>query len=63
MLLSQEMQDLLGSKAKEIASRCGDGYESDIYLTGGRAVASAFAATPEAEKDNLENNTLLRSLS
>lgn len=63
MLRSQEMQDLLYEKAAEIAARCGDGYEADVYLTGGRAVASAFTATPEAEKDNLDNNTLLRNLS
>jgi len=63
MLRSQEMQDLLGEKAAEIAARCGAGYEADVYLTGGRAVASAFAATPAAARDNAKNNTLLRNLS
>ena len=63
MLRSAEMQALLGEKAAEIAGRCGAGYESDTYLTPGRAVASVYTATPEAAKDNLDNNTILRNLS
>ncbi len=62
MLRSEEMQALLGERAEEIAGRCGAGYSSDTYLTGGRAVASAFAESSEAIRDNLDNNTLLRSL-
>lgn len=63
MLLSSEMQAILSEHAAVIAERCGEGYASDTYLTGGRAVASAFTETEEAMRDNLENNTLLRSLS
>ncbi len=62
MLRSAEMQALMGEKAAEVAGRAGDGYASDTYLTGGRAVASAFAESSEAIRDNLDNNTLLRSL-
>lgn len=62
MLRSAEMQELLGEKAAEIAARCGAGYESDTHFTGGRAVASAYTEDPDALKDNLENNTLLRNL-
>lgn len=62
LLRSAEMQALLGEKAAEVAGRAGAGYDSDTYLTGGRAVASAFTASREAVRDNLDNNTLLRSL-
>lgn len=62
MLLSSEMQEILGELAAGIAGRAGEGYEHDIYLTGGRAVASAYTETDEAYQDNLDNNTLLRSL-
>ena len=62
LLRSTEMQELLEEKAEEIAGRCGEGYASDRYLTGGRAVASAFTESREAYQDNLDNNTLLRSL-
>lgn len=63
LLRSEEMQAVLEEQAEKIAGRCGTGYSHDTYLTGGRAVASAFAETPEAIRDNLENNTILRSLS
>ena len=63
MLRSAEMQQLLGEKAAEIAGRCGDGYESDVHMTPGRAIASVFTATPKAAKDNSKNNTILRNLS
>ena len=63
MLRSPEMQAILGEKAAEIAGRCGDGYESDVHMTPGRAIASVFTATPKAVKDNAKNNTILRNLS
>ena len=63
MLQSAEMQALLGEKATEIAGRCGEGYASDTYMTPGRAIASVFAESKEAIKDNLDNNTILRTLS
>ena len=62
LLLSPEMQAVLKEHADEIAGRAGAGYSSDTHLTGGRAVASAFADSREAMRDNLENNTLLRCL-
>lgn len=63
MLLSAEMQQILGEKAAEIAGRCGDGYASDTYMTPGRAIASVYAESKEAVNDNLDNNTILRNLS
>lgn len=63
MLRSEEMQAVLEEHAAQISGRCGSGYAHDVHLTGGRAVASAFAETPDAIQDNLDNNTLLRALS
>ena len=62
LLRSEEMQALLEEHAAAIAGRCGAGYSYDGHMTGGRAVASAYAETPEAIQDNLDNNTLLRAL-
>ena len=62
MLRSPEMQALLKEHADEVAGRASTGYASDSHLTGGRAVASAYADTREAVRDNLDNNTLLRCL-
>lgn len=61
LMKSQEMQSLLVKKAKEIADRCGDGYETDSYVGKNRANASISAATKKARKDNLDNNTLLKA--
>lgn len=62
LLRSEEMRAVLEEQASRISSRCGAGYEHDTYLTEGRAVASVYAASDEAILDNLENNTILRSL-
>lgn len=63
MLRSDEMEAVLEAKASEIAARCGNGYAHDTYMTPGRVVASVFAETPEAMRDNAKNNTILRNLS
>lgn len=62
LLKSGEMEALLREKAGEIASRCGEGYESDSKQMPTRVIASAYTGTKEAMQDNLENNTLLRNL-
>ena len=62
MLKSSEMEALLGEIAGEVAGRAGTGYEHDTHMMPGRVVASAYASTSEAYRDNLNNNTLLRSL-
>lgn len=62
MLLSSEMEELLAERAREIQSRCGNGYETDTHRTPGRMVASVFTDSDEAKRDNSENNTILRAL-
>lgn len=62
LLQSPEMQAVLAEQASAIRSRCGEGYETDSYMTPGRAVASVYTATQDAIKDNAANNTLLKGL-
>lgn len=62
LLKGQEMQDLLGEKAAEIQSRCGDGYEQDVHVGKTRANAMVQAATHQAKRDNLKNNTILKAV-
>ena len=49
--------------ATQIQSRCpsGLGYEVSSMVGKTRANASVFAATPEARRDNYQNNTLLKA--
>ena len=62
LLRGPEVQELVKSIASDIATRAGNGYESDLYNAGDRYIASAFTATEEAMQDNLDNNTLLEAL-
>lgn len=48
--------------AREIAGRCGQGYETDVYTGKNRANASVYAATAAADADNAANNTLLKAM-
>lgn len=60
---SDEVNELIKSIADDIAARCGDGYESDLYTAGRtRNNASVGPKTPEAVRDNYRNNTLLKSI-
>ena len=62
LLKSSEMQSLLSSKAGEISGRAGDGFEAETYIGRDRARATVKAATPEARKACLDNNSLLKAL-
>lgn len=62
LLRSDSMRTVVKTAAVQIATNAGEGYEHDTKLMGTRVIASAFAATKEAQKDNLENNTLLKAV-
>lgn len=62
IMKSEEMQQILLDHTSEIASRCGEGYENDVYVGNFTAMSSVYTDTPEAMIDNLENNTLLKNL-
>ena len=62
LLRSEDLGEKLERLAEEISGRCGEGYEHDRKLMPTRVIASVYTGTPEAKKDNLQNNTILRSL-
>lgn len=61
-LLKTGMLPIVEEYAKQIADRCGDGYEYDTYVGTTRCNAMVWADTPEAKKDNEENNIILGAL-
>lgn len=63
LLKGSEVEAAVRSEAERIASNAGRGYAADTKQMSGRVIASAYTADEEAMKDNLENNTLLRSIS
>lgn len=63
LLKSSEIQSVLNETAETVARRAGEGYEAVPGTLGKtRANVRVQAATKEANKDNLENNTLLKAL-
>jgi hypothetical protein len=56
LMQSGAMQSVLISRAGEVASAAGDGY--DVYVGRTRANVSVRTATEAAAADNLEHNTL-----
>lgn len=63
LMKSEAMQAVLTEEASKVMGRVGDGYEQDVYVGKTRANAMVSAATYQAKKDNLKNNTLLKALS
>lgn len=63
LLRSEWAAGICTEVAAGIAARAGDGYEmASPHSTGQRMAVNVYAATKDAVKDNLENNTLLTSL-
>ena len=63
LLKSPEMAAICREQADRIAGRAGSGYEVTTYTGKNRVNASVHAATEEAWRDNLKNNTLLKAVS
>lgn len=62
LMKSGSMQDVLKKHATAIKNRAGSGYEQDMHVGKNRANARVWADTSQAKKDNLDNNTLLKSV-
>lgn len=61
-LHSKGTAELVKGKADEIQSRLGDGYKSDYRHMESRVIASVYADTQEARKENMDNNTILKAV-
>lgn len=62
LLQSAEMQAVCLEYAQAVAGRVGDGYTADVQVGRSRAIARISAATDKANRDNVENNTLLKAM-
>lgn len=62
LMKSKNMQKILEKYATDTKKRAGAGYEQDLYVGQNRANAMVWAKTRQAKSDNLENNTLLKSV-
>lgn len=62
LLKSQDMMNICTEIACKAQARLGDGYEVSYRTGKNRAIASVAAVTPEAQKENGKNNTILKAL-
>lgn len=62
LLKSKEMMDICMSYANKSLSKLGEGYEVSSMTGKTRVNAEIRASTYEARKENLEKNTILKSL-
>lgn len=61
-LHSEGVKKACKSLADAAADRLGAGYESDTYSARGRVVASVRAESPEAMRENSEQNTIIKAV-
>ena len=62
LLTSEEMKSVCESYASSTVSSLGDGYNYDSYIGKNRARATVRASSREAERDNSENNSMLKAV-
>ena len=62
LLKSEEMKNICAEHASNIIQKVGDGYEMDTYTGQNRVNAMVRATTPQAMRNNMKNNTLLKAV-
>lgn len=62
LLKSQEMMNVCTKQAYRAQSKLGEGYGVSYRTDKTRVVAAIKAETPDAMRDNMENNSILKAL-
>lgn len=62
LLQSAAIRAAVMEAAAGVCARAGDGYTVEAYTTAQRAAARVKAEADAAERENRQNNTLLRAL-
>ena len=60
LMKSEEIQQACLKEAQAIKNSAGDGYRVDTFLGETRVNCSVTPYTPDAIKDTLQNNTLIK---
>lgn len=60
IMLSDGMKEACFKEAQAIQQSAGEGYQADIYTGPNRVNASVTPVTPEAIRDTLQNNTIIK---
>lgn len=62
LLKSEEMANICSKYAKDIATRAGEGYTSDVYVGKNRVNAGVSTNSVKAMRSNAKHNTLLKAM-
>ena len=62
LLKSEEMANICSKYAKNIATRAGEGYTSDVYVGKNRVNAGVSTESIRAMRSNAKHNTLLKAM-
>ena len=62
LMRGPEMAALMEQYGSAAAARAGDGYGYRVHNTGQRQACNVFPETKQASRNNLKNNTLLKSV-
>lgn len=62
LLQSADAKAVVKKHAQDSLAGCPEGYAIGERSTGERVAYSLYTATPDAMRDNLKNNTILRAL-
>lgn len=62
LMTSDEIAEVVENIAKDVQATAGDGYIYNVHKGKKRVNASVHPHTPKASHDNMENNTLMKSV-
>ena len=62
LMKSDAMKSICKEYADNAVDRLGEGYEADVYDGKDRCNASVSAVTAAAQKENLQENTILKAV-
>ncbi len=63
LMKSEPIQQKLLEAGQAVAEAAGEGYEAEVHNTARwLAISNVYPTTKKAEKDNYDNNTLLRAI-
>lgn len=61
-LRSNSVADDLKSRADRIVEKLGDGYYSDCRNESSRVIASVYAGSRDAKRQNMQENSIIRAV-
>lgn len=62
ILKREETKNMLEEYGTAVATAAGDGYATRAHYTEQRVIVNVYAESDEAIRDNIQNNTLLKSM-